>query len=286
MILLRRVPSLKILKTVYLSHAKIIFCLHGIALEKIRITHPMIMLHQVITRIKLKQLSQYTNDHIFIQALLPSISNKLLNYGADKENIFTIGNDVPSNTFNIRKNNDIFSIVFIGRIENLQKGIDRLRKVIYKVYKLDRRIKFDIIGSGKDVKKLNNLPDNANFYNYVNEYEKVKIIEKSNLGIITSNLEPFSLVALELLSAGLPIVTTPVSGPSYIISKDMAFGKISSFMSNDLANSIYKYFQMWNADKDEYFKLREKIAKRYCETFENNMLNSYFKMISRVMSIK
>ena len=135
-------------------------------------------------------------------------------------------------------------------------------------------------------KKLHNLPDNTKFYNYVSEDEKTKIIEKSNLGIITSNLEPFPLVALELLSAGLPIVTTPASGPSYIISKDVSFGFISSFRPNELANSIYKYFQMWNSDKNKYFKLREKIAKKDYEIFNNNMLNSYFKMINRVISRK
>lgn len=286
LILLRRVPPPKILKTIYLSHAKIIFCLHGIALEKIRITNPLILLHQVITRIKLKQLSQYTNDHIFIQTLLPAVSNKLLKYGANKKNIFTIGNDVPSNTFNIRKNDNIFNVVFVSRIDNLQKGIDLLRKVIYKTYKLDNRIKFNIIGSGKDVKKLNNLPENAKFYNYVSENEKAKIIEMSNLAIITSNLEPFSLVALELLSAGLPLVTTPTSGPSYIISKDVAFGIISSFNPSDISNSIYNYFQIWNTDKNKYFRLRKEITNKYYETFSNNMLNSYFEMISRVMSEK
>lgn len=286
LILLRRVPSRKILKTMYLSNAKIIFCLHGIALEKIRITHPLIMLHQVITRIKLKQLSHYTNNHLFIQTLLPSVSNKLLNYGADSKNIFTIGNDVPINTFNIRQNDDIFSVVFIGRIENLQKGIDRLRKVIYKTYKLDKRIKFNIVGSGKDVKKLSNLPDNAKFYNFLSETEKVKIIEKSNIGVITSNLEPFPLVALELLSAGLPVVTTPASGPSYIISKDVIFGNISSFKSNDIVNSIYKYFQIWTANKNEYFKLKEEIAKKYRKSFNNSMLDSYFKMITSIINRK
>ena len=286
LILLRRVPSVKILKTMYLSHAKIIFCLHGIALEKIRITNPLIILHQVITRIQLKQLSQYTNNHIFIQALLPTVSNRLLNYGADKKNIFTICNDIPRNTFNIKKNDDIFNVIFISRIDNLQKGIDILRKVLYKVYRLDKRIKFNIIGSGKDVKKLNNLPDNTKFYNYVSEHEKVKTIERANLGIITSNLEPFSLVALELLSAGLPIVATPTSGTSYIISKDVVFGIISSFKPSQIANSIYKYFQMWNTDKNKYFKLREEIGQKYYETFNNDMLNSYFKMISEVMSRK
>ena len=85
---------------------------------------------------------------------------------------------------------------------------------------------------------LNDLGGNANILNGIDDQGNDKIIASSNLALVTSNLKPYSLVILEFLTSGVPVVTTPASEPTYILSKDQSFGKVVSFSAKSLAKSI------------------------------------------------
>lgn len=280
LILLRRVPSRSILKQINNTNSKVIFCLHGIALEKIRFTNPLIIAHQLLMRIKLRDLARYCGNHIFIQSLLPPLTSYLITKGADSKNIFTIENQLISDVPYPERNDESFNVTFIGRIEDLQKGIKRLRKVIFFVNETGKNIKFNIIGTGHDSGILTELGTNVNVLKGVDDQMKNKIIASSNLGIVTSNIEPYPLVVLEFLTSGVPIVSTPASGPAYILSKDESFGRVVSFSAMSLANSIIFYHQEWEKDRQLYFSKRKELFYKARKMFNSsNMLNSYRDMI-------
>ena len=287
LVLLRRVPPRSILKQLRNTNSKVIFCLHGIALEKIRIANPIIVAHQLLIRIQLRDLARYCGNHIFIQSLLPSLTSYLIAKGADSKNVFTIENQLMTEVPYPERNDEDFNVTFIGRIEDLQKGIKRLKKVIFFVKKSDKNIKFNIIGTGDDIGILKKLGTNVNILKRIDDQKKNKIIASSNLGIVTSNLEPYSLVVLEFLTSGVPVVSTPASGPAYILSKDNSFGRVVSFNAKSLAKSIVSYHREWENDKELYFSKRKDLFNMARKTFNsNNMLESYMKMILQVRKVK
>ncbi|EQB65756.1 MAG: Glycosyl transferase group 1 [Thermoplasmatales archaeon E-plasma] len=284
-ILLRRGPPRSVLKKLRTSNSKIIFCLHGIAIEKFRVTSFSIMVHQLIMRKQLRNLAQFLGDNIFAQCLTPNIVSFLRNAGGHEENIFKIETDFESDVLKINPNNDEFKVIFIGRMQNLTKGIRMLKKVVNYIAKIEPSIKFIIIGSGKDSSLLTDVGENVRLLGNSNDEEKKIALQESNLAIITSNLEPFSLVSLEYITSGLPVVTTPASGPSYLIGKDPNYGKTSSFNFKIFSDDIIKFYQLWLSNKGNYYELRKEIAKKSRQMFrQSNMLESYGKMIEEVNS--
>lgn len=283
LIFLRRVPPRSILRQLEKSNSKVIFCLHGIALERIRMTNPIIIAHQLLMRIRLKSLAQYTRKHMFIQSLIAPLTSYLLMHGANSENIFTIENQFESEVTFPERNDEEFQVTFIGRMEDLQKGIKRLRKVIQFIRKFSKNIKFNIIGTGKDSRILKGLNVNVRILSGIDDQRKNKIIASSNLALVTSNLEPYSLVVLEFLTSGVPVITTPASGPAYILSKDPSFGEVVSFSAKSLARSVACYYKEWEKDKELYFSKRKSLYYRAREIFDSQkMLQSYGNMIIQV----
>ena len=283
LIFLRRVPPRTILRILEKSNSKVVFCLHGMALEKLRIANPIIVAHQILMRMQLRSLAKYTRNHIFVQTLRPQVTSCLISHGADSLNIFTIENQFESEvTFPERKDKE-FQVTFIGRMEDLQKGIKRLKKVIQFVQTSSKRIKFNIIGIGKDSGILNGLNGNVRVLNKIDDRRKNEILASSNLALITSTLEPYSLVVLEFLTSGVPVIATPTSGPSYILGKDPSFGKVVSFNAKSLAMSIAGYYKEWEKDKELYFSKRKDLYHMAREIVNSQkMLQSYENMVIQV----
>lgn len=276
-IFLRRIPTKKYLQSCLESNAKIILALHGIALEKIRVTSPKIILHQILMRYQLTIVSKYTRGKLMVQSLTHGVSNYLIKKGADINNIRVIANGIESERYIVGRNDKKFDIIFIGRIENLQKGVKRLKKICNQLRKMAPEINVQIIGTGKDNRILNNLPRNATFYKNVNDSKKLELLKNANLCLITSNLEPFSIVAIESLASGLPIVSTPSSGPVEIISKDVAFGVYPSFRAGKLTLSIIEFYNTWKLDKEQYFAMKERISDHGKEFFDIRKMKLLYK---------
>ena len=283
LIFLRRVPPRSVLRKLEKYNSKVVFCLHGIAIEKLRITNPIIIAHQILTRIKLRDLAKYTRNRIFLQSLLPPLTSYMIAKGADLNNIFTIENEFESDVTFPERNDKEFFVTFIGRMEDLQKGIKRLKKVIKYVGKFSRKIKFNIIGTGKDSGILDGMDENVKILSGIDDQNKNNIISSSNLALITSNLEPYPLVVLEFLTSGVPVIATPASGPSYILDKDPSFGKVVSFSAKSLAMSIAGYYKEWANDKELYFSKRKDLYYSAREIFNSQkMLESYGNMVIQV----
>ena len=279
----RRLPPLRYLKEIDKKEIKTIFALHGIALEKIRISHPLIIAHQMIIRAQLIRLAHKTNKNIMVQSLTESVTNYLIMHGALPRNIITIGNSIDPKLYKVGRNDNIFNIIFIGRIENLQKGIKRLLKICRILYLKNPKIRIEIIGIGKDDYLFNQIPPNVKFFGNVDDCTKYIRLKDANLLVITSNLEPFSIVAIEGLFSGIPIVSTPTSGPKEIISKDSEFGKISTFSANDMARDLNEYYLKWESNKTKYFNMKNRISEKGKVFFDKSkMFNLYEELIIRI----
>ena len=287
LLIVRRIPGINYLKKLVDERQKVVFCIHGIALEDFRIANPLIMFHQILLRLQLKRLSRFLYDgsRIYAQTITLKQSEFLLNRGASPKRVFLIENGAWTDTGWPKRNDETFQVVFMGRIENLSKGINTLRNVVQLSFAREMEFKFVIIGSGGDEKMLSNLPRNAQFLSFVNEEKRSEVLESSNLMLVTSNFSLSDLSAIEALLNGLPLVTTPTSGLTEIISKDELYGKISTFRPRDLVSAIDSFYSAWKNNKAKYFEIKTQIAEKAKKTFEKGgRLSEYFKLVEKVSS--
>ena len=160
-------------------------------------------------------------------------------------------------------------IVSIGSLTE-QKGFDIAIKSIALIK--NHIEKYTIVGEGEQKEKLINLANKLGvrkkilFAGYKNNIKSY--LSKSDLGLIPSRWEGFGLVSIEMLSTGLPLICSNVSGlreivggcksvrlvkvnNSYLLSK-----KIKSF-TNYLALNHYKQTSIDAARYSKKFNLKK-----------------------------
>lgn len=130
--------------------------------------------------------------------------------------VIPVGIDKPSN---LKRDNGDKYILFIGRIEVNQKGLD----LLLKSYKLILNVvghKLIIAGSGtieeenklKRLIKRLNLENKVVLYGRVSGSEKDKLFRNASIITIPSRYETFGLVALEAMSYEIPTITYDIEG--------------------------------------------------------------------------
>lgn len=108
-----------------------------------------------------------------------------------------------------------YDVVFLGRL-SYPKNPQRLMRVFRIVAEKDPTIKFAVIGTGEledDTKKLvkeYNLEDRISFLGF--QKNPLKILHDSKVMVMTSRWEGTPMCALEAMSLGVPIVSTPTDG--------------------------------------------------------------------------
>ncbi len=116
--------------------------------------------------------------------------------------------------------NGKLKIISIGRLTS-QKGYDRLLRVCNKMNQegLSAKYELTIFGEGPDKEKLQKFINEHNIFNAklmgFSESPYAHILS-SDLVVIPSRAEGQSTVMLESLILGTPLVTTDVSGTSYL----------------------------------------------------------------------
>ena len=134
-------------------------------------------------------------------------------------NIVEIDNGLTSNL----NSNEIISI---GRLEE-EKDFTSLIEVMKIIDEKDSSIKLKIIGDGRQKEKLINLVKDLKIENKVKflglkEFQEIKQeLLNSNLFVLTSKCESFSLVIIEAMNYGVPCISFDIDvGPKEIIKND------------------------------------------------------------------
>ena len=161
-----------------------------------------------------------------------------------------------------KKNNNYISIISVGRLVEA-KGFERLINIHKKI--IDEGIKHNltILGSGVLKKTLENLicnlkvSDTCRIIEYTdNPYVYIK---SSDIVVVGSIYEGFSLVTAESMILNKPIVATAVAGPNELLY-DQNLGMITENNENDLYIGIKKVLLDKNI-RDNYTNKLSKIDK-------------------------
>lgn len=145
-----------------------------------------------------------------------------------------------------------YDVCFIGRLV-YEKNIPRLLKILKELKLSNPQFKAVICGDGKEKEfllnyiKENKLNQNIEYMGFVND--PLTYIAQSKLMIMTSRTEGTPMGALEALSLGKPIISTPVDGLVELIQNDK-----NGFLSNN-DNEIICYITKILSDKKYYEKL-------------------------------
>lgn len=158
--------------------------------------------------------------------------------------IAVIGNGVHSPSV---PNNPAFGkyLAYLGRIEVDQKGLDLLLTAYAKVRE-NYNIPLCIAGSGskKEVAHLerliylHGLRDSIQLLGRIDGEEKNEFLRHAMVGVVPSRYESFSLVMLEMMSYGIPVVVFDISGTRW--APEDTHIRVPPFDTNALADSIVK----------------------------------------------
>ena len=165
-------------------------------------------------------------------------------------------------------------ILYLGRIDFYNKGIDLLIKAAYK-YKLF------IAGKGKDEKKLKKIKgDNVLYLGFLDKAAKIDYIKNSHFLIMPSRFEGQGIVALEAAALGKAIIVSDIPELEYVV--DNGFG--IAFKSGDAKDLNKKIKYLWNNSRVllDMGKNARKFAKNYtwekmADKYEQYLLESYKK---------
>jgi glycosyltransferase involved in cell wall biosynthesis len=183
--------------------------------------------------------------------------NYLKSLGIEEKKIIKIPLGINLNLFRRYqkyKINDNF-LLFVGRFDIDQKGIDILLKAIKISRKEFNNIKLYIIGDHSEnkikiikmIKELN-LENEVLMLGNISKEELIKYYHNCRALVLPSRFESFGLVILEAFACSKPVIASRVGGiPEIVNEKNGILFKAEDV--NELAKAIIKIMKM---DDDEY----------------------------------
>ncbi len=157
----------------------------------------------------------------------------------DKEEIIRLGNEaldsLPENRF---------SVCCVGRLVR-QKRFDRVIRVASILKARGYDVLFRIIGSGNlkdelaDLAKASGVEDMIEFVGF--QSNPYKYIKASDVFLLTSESEGFSLVVAEAMILGKPVISTTVAGPTELIG-DGEGGILCNEDEEEIADAVMSFY--------------------------------------------
>jgi len=216
-------------------------------------------------------------------------------YNVPEEDIVVIPNGIDLEEFNpknrslyfeeVRKEYNIpldyFVLLFVGyRFHH--KGLEFVIKAIAKIK--NEKIKLIVVGNDnkKPYEKLAKDLGVLDKVIFVGRQMKVnKFYAASDIFVFPTFYEAFSLVTLEAIASGLPLLTTKVNGTEELITN----GKEGFFINRD-ADDIAEKIKILIEDRNLYKDMSINARKRAEEYSWDNITNKYLELFKEVYNLK
>ncbi len=134
-------------------------------------------------------------------------------------------------------------ILFMGRLV-YEKGVQHLISAMPKILDNYHDVKLVIAGKGGMIDELKTqvesmgLSQKVYFTGYLNAKQVTKMYKCADISVFPSTYEPFGIVALEAMLAGVPTVVSDVGGLNEIVEHGVDGMKSYAGNPNSLADSI------------------------------------------------
>ncbi len=140
-------------------------------------------------------------------------------------------------------------ILFIGRLVSQKDPFTFLKSIKITHKKLGEAIEVNVLGDGPLIKKMksfvkkNNLSEIVHFKGWISKEDILQEYQSAHIQVISSEAEAMSIAALESLSSGVYVISTPVSGNTDII-EDGINGELFPYNNYVvLAEKVKKYYR-------------------------------------------
>lgn len=180
---------------------------------------------------------------------------------------------------NIGKDNASFNFLAIGSLLP-RKGFDLLISAFSKIDLTKRKCKLVIIGAGNEYNRLQSqicqlsLQESIVLVGRKTKYEIISILQESNAFILSSHSETFSVVCIEAMAQGVPVIATACGGPEEFVTKEVGI-LVKPSDVDALANAMiemYDNYLLYDNEKiAEYCRCKfapEVIAQQLSSIFE------------------
>lgn len=173
--------------------------------------------------------------------------------------------------------NEVFTITAIGRLDRI-KGFDTLIKEFSKI---KNSAILQIVGEGEEYNNLNSLIKELSLENKVNllgfRKDIPTIIDSSDLIVMSSLSEGFSIVMIESIFYAKVFISTKVSGCKDVLSSKLL---IEDF---DIASKIDEVINNYQEFIDEFSQVRNKYKDKF--TLEN-ISKEYLDYYSNILKLE
>lgn len=170
-----------------------------------------------------------------------------------------------------------FTLVNVSRFVDSQKGYTRLLNVCKQLS--EEGLEFDVwlVGDGVDFEKIKHLADEYGLQNidfWGKQANPYKFIKHADLYVCASYTEGFSMVMMETIILGVPMLSTDVSGAAEMLDS----GEYGMIVENSEVG-LYEGIKKILLDKDLYdhYKLKAEERKDYLS--ENVIMDKIEKII-------
>lgn len=210
-------------------------------------------------------------------ALTPFLANKMKKLNK-KVVVRTIPQGVSREYFAVNKAKSLF-ILFIGRLDLNQKGLDLLVKAYARV---EKQIKYPLViaGQGPDGVKLEKLiskyklAEKVSLIGYADEKKKIELLSNAAFLAFPSRDEGFSLVSLEALASGNRLVAFKI--PSLNWANKEIVRKVNPFSIDDYSKALL--LESRRESSFTNFQCRS-VAKNYSWDNVANQFMNFFQEI-------
>jgi glycosyltransferase involved in cell wall biosynthesis len=223
--------------------------------------------YHLITYLWIKKICWQSDKLILLSAEMKKNADRFMRKHSEKNLIIPNGCDTEKFKPDYSKRKNVLKILYIGRLVAQKDPFTFLKSIKILSEKNQFPFLVNILGDGPLLKKMktfckkNQLENIIEFKAWIDKNEMLDQYQSSHIQVISSKAEAMSMSALEALSTGLYLISTPVSG-----NTDMIEQKING-----------EFFEF-----DDFKSLAEKICNFYREKFLKNYVvpNEFLEQFS------
>jgi glycosyltransferase involved in cell wall biosynthesis len=186
----------------------------------------------------------------------------------DESKLRTIPLGVEPDVFEYSQPEDSKELVAIGSLRR-RKGYDVLFEALGQIQRDYPEVHLHVFGDGPLEDELHaqvarlELDENVTFHGYVDQSIVREHLARARAFVHPSRSESFSLVRLEAMSTGCPVVVTDISGAREMV-RDESEGFVVPIESPDaIADAVTTLFADYDLTKQIARRARERVEEKY-----------------------
>ncbi|MEA2042677.1 MAG: glycosyltransferase family 4 protein [Bacteroidota bacterium] len=208
--------------------------------------------YHLITYFWIKRICKKADKLILLTDAMKQNADRFMGKFKDKNIIIPNGCETTNFFPNYKKRSEKFKIIFAGRLVSQKSPFVFLKALSLLKKQIGSKFTVNILGNGDLKDKMqqfvsqNGLENEVYFKGWVSKREMLEEYQTAHVQVMSSAAEAMSIAALEAISSGVYLISTPVSGNTDII-EDGVNGEIFPFKdATVLSNKLEQYY------KDKY----------------------------------